>query len=707
MEMETEGQIGDAGTSLQSQGDLLPVSVEALVPLCSGLICIYGLLIPLHLLQLEGRAGMLMALVDGLLVAFFLAQRQALLKGGISRRQVRVLAAADLGLPYLSVLLLFLLKPDPTWTGFVLVILIGSGAFLLSLRWFVVAGAAISVSWVSILVLVMPGGDGLQLAAVLLTSICLAAAVFVSRRRNLLAGLERERALGVLSRAVEQSSSVVLITNPEGNITYVNPKFTEVTGYEAGEVDGRNPRILKSGETSPDVYSALWNTLERGDAWHGEFKNITKSGEPYWALASISPMLDDEGHVVSYVGVQEDITARKKAEEALVGSQRLEAVGRLVSGIAHDFNNLLTSILGFSEIAASELGEESAACRPYLEQVTAAGETAASLTGQLLAVGRQQVLRPQTLDLNAEIVKTEELLDRTLGEDVEVVMSLDPEVGQVRADPGQLQQVLLNLAVNARDAMPTGGVLSFETSNVVIEDEYLSTHLGAQAGSFVMLAVSDSGCGMNSETLKHIFEPFFTTKKGAAGTGLGLATTYGIIKQSGGYIWAYSEPEKGSTFKIYMPRCDAAVETRSPGVALPGVDGNETILLVEDEDRIRELLSGLLAKHGYTVLGASCSEDAVRLATGPDAPIDLLVADLVLPTDNGLRLAERLCRERNSLKVLLMTGYAEKTLRRKHALDPKFPLLTKPFSMRAFLRTVREVLDGPLVAHQNQRKANQ
>ncbi len=568
--------------SSQSQGGLLPVSVEALIPLCSGLVFIYGLLIPFHLLELESPAGMIMALVDGLLAAFFLAQRRALLKGGISSRQVRAIAATDIGLPYLSVLLLFLLKldqdlePDPTLTGFVLVILVGSGAFLLSLRWFVVAVATISVSWGSLLLTVTPEVYGLQFLAVLLTSVCLAAAVFISRRRNLLAGLERERTLGVLSRAVEQSSSVVLITNPEGDITYVNPKFTEVTGYEPDEVLGRNPRILKSGDTSPDVYTALWDTLKRGDAWHGEFKNTTKSGEPYWALASISPTLDEEGQVVNYVGVQEDITGRKRSEEVLVKAQRLEAIGRLVSGIAHDFNNLLTSILGFSEIAASELGEDSAACRPYLEQVTTAGETAAALTRQLLAVGRQQVLRPQTLDLNAEISKTEGLLGRTLGEDVEVVMSLDPEVGRIRADPGQLQQVLLNLAVNARDAMPTGGVLSFETSNTVIDDDYLSTHLGAQSGSFVMLAVTDSGCGMTSETLKQIFEPFFTTKKGATGTGLGLATTYGIIKQSGGYIWAYSEPEKGTTFKIYMPRCDAAVEALSPETALSGVDGDET-----------------------------------------------------------------------------------------------------------------------------------
>ena len=350
----------------------LPISVEALVPLCGGLGLVYGMLIPLHLLQLDGRARVLMAVADALLAAFFLAQRQLLLKGGISPSRVRLLAAANIGLPYLSVLLLFFLEPDPSWTGFVLIILIGCGALFLSLRWLVVSAAVISTSWPAILLTTTPWIPDLQFAAVLLTAVTLAGAIFASRRRAVQASavaLARareeirqrqatERELEVLSRAVEQSSSVVLITDPEADITYVNPKFTEVTGYEAQEVLGHNPRILKFGETPPEVYADLWQTLKNGDAWQGEFKNTTKSGEPYWVLASISPIQDDAGHVINYVGVQEDITARKRAEETLVKAQRLEAVGRLVSGIAHDFNNLLTSILGFSEMAASELDRQ-------------------------------------------------------------------------------------------------------------------------------------------------------------------------------------------------------------------------------------------------------------------------------------------------------------------------------------------------------------
>jgi signal transduction histidine kinase len=393
--------------------------------------------------------------------------------------------------------------------------------------------------------------------------------------------------------------------------------------------------------------------------------------------------------------VEERTRELSQAQDQLRQAQKMEAVGRLAGGVAHDFNNLLTAITGYSDLLMSDLAEGDPR-RADLEQIKHAADRAAGLTRQLLAFSRRQVLQPRVLDLNVVITDVEKMLRRVIGEDIDLVTIPGSALGRVKADPGQLDQVILNLAVNARDAMPEGGKLTIETANVELDGAYALRHIAVRPGPYVMLAVSDTGCGMDAEILARLFEPFFTTKEVGKGTGLGLATVYGIVTQSGGSISVYSEPGRGTTFKMYLPRVKEAVETRVV-VASPDtpVRGSETILVVEDEEAVRSLARLVLERKGYTVLEARHGTEALRVSERHEGPIALVLTDLVMPGLGGRELAGRLATVRPDTKVLYMSGYTDNAIVHQGVLDAGAAFLSKPFTPDALARKVREVLDAP------------
>jgi len=392
----------------------------------------------------------------------------------------------------------------------------------------------------------------------------------------------------------------------------------------------------------------------------------------------------------------EDVTERHALEQQLQQSQKMEAVGRLAGGIAHDFNNLLMVISGYSEFLLDRLGPEPELRAPAQEIASAAGR-ASSLTRQLLAFSRKQMLAPKVLDLNGVVTENLKMLTRMIGEDIDLVMVPATGLGAVRADVGQMEQVIMNLAVNARDAMPSGGKLTIETSNVSLDEEYAHFHAPLKPGNYVMLAISDTGAGMDSETQSHIFEPFFTTK-GPKGTGLGLSTVYGIVKQSGGYIWVYSESGKGTTFKIYLPRvaesADSSVEVVAAAEPVATEPGTETILVVEDEANLRYLARQFLEKQGYRVIEAADGAVAMQIAVAHEGVIHLLLTDVIMPGMNGRELAQRISEIRPNTKVLYMSGYTENVIGRDGTLDAGIRLLQKPFTLRDLNTRVREVLSS-------------
>ena len=521
------------------------------------------------------------------------------------------------------------------------------------------------------------------------------------RKRAETERVEAERTLRQLSAAVEQSPVAIMITDVSGTIEYVNPSFSRQTGYAREEVLGQNPRILKSGHHPPAFYADLYATLGRGQEWHGEMLNRRKNGELYWEYASISPIVDERGRARQYLAVKEDITERRRADEELrhtqerlLQSQKLEAVGRLAGGVAHDFNNLLGVIIGHGELAEAVL-PAGHAVRDRLGQVLDAARRAGELTRQLLAFSRRQVLQPRVVDPNAVVVDLEKMLRRLIGEDVRLVTRLDPAVDRVRVDPGQMGQVLMNLAVNARDAMPRGGVLTIATSNWEADDAYARAHRPMAPGPYVQILVSDDGCGMDEAVREHVFEPFFTTKPETAGSGLGLSTVYGIVKQSGGYIWIDSAPGRGSTITIHLPRVTDAIEgVRRAGGGRPS-GGTETILVVEDQDGLRDLICEMLRETGYEVLSAADGRDALSVAEAHAGPIHLLVTDVIMPGISGRELAERLRHGRAETRVLFVSGYTSDVIARSGALQEGTDLLEKPFGREALLRRVREALSTP------------
>ncbi len=626
-----------------------------------------------------------------------------------------------------------------------------------------------------------------------------------------------EEELRKLSRAVEHSPASVVITDLKGNIEYVNPAFTRITGYAREEVIGRNPRILKSGESPPRAYEDLWEAITHGREWHGEFHNRRKDGSLYWELASISPVADAERRTTHFIAVKEDVTARKEAEAALAKSelyyrsliehaldltavlapdgtvlfvsesserllgirpddirgrnvfdlihredgahvkeriagvlargakfeaiefrirhadgtwrtlsaigkplppetgiegliinardlserleleaqlrqsQKMEAVGRLAGGVAHDFNNLLTAILGYTELLLADVGPEDPKAAELNEILTAA-QRAAALTRQLLTFSRRQVEQVEIVDLAVTIRGMEKMLRRAVGEDIVFAVSVPPELGRVRADRSQIEQVLLNLVVNARDAMPKGGTLRIEAANV--SRNAPGSTPSARTDAWVTVSIADDGVGMSEETLRQMFEPFFTTKPKGKGTGLGLTTVYAIVHQAGGFTEVESTPGEGTAVRVFLPRAAEAPSERPPTSGArrtPLARGTETVLLVEDEELVRKLAVDVLRGRGFTVLSAASGREAIALAEAHADTIRLVVSDVVMPGMSGPQMAAELAARGFALPVLYMSGYAESD---SGALLPEgAPLLQKPFSPDVLARRVRAFLD--------------
>jgi PAS domain S-box-containing protein len=505
-----------------------------------------------------------------------------------------------------------------------------------------------------------------------------------------LATAERER----LATAVDQASESILMADADGKITYVNPAFTRITGYPSAEAVGRHAAFLTEGAVGPERLGEIRGAFARGEVWGGRLRYQRKDDAPVDVDLAVSPLRDASGTVVGSVEVARDISRETALEVQLAEAHRMEAIGRLAGGIAHDFNNILTAISGFAELAADELPDDHPVAED-LAQILHASDRAAALTQALLAFSRRQVMQPSVLDLNEVVTGISPMLGRLIGEDVELVVRTDPTLGRTMADRGRFEQVVMNLAVNARDAMPNGGRLTIETANVDLDAEYARTHVGAKAGPHVMLAVLDTGVGMAAQVLKHAFEPFFTTKAQGKGTGLGLSTVIGIVAQSGGSIDVHSEPGHGAAFRIYLPRVEAhSEEGPTAGHGPDSPIGSETILVAEDEPAVRTFVERVLSNAGYRVHTAANGEEAVRLAATLDR-LDLLFTDMVMPGMGGPELIEALTAQRPHLRTICASGYTDNAVFRDGAATSQLPYLSKPFTAEALLALVRQVLDGP------------
>ena len=500
---------------------------------------------------------------------------------------------------------------------------------------------------------------------------------------------ERFRAL------VENSSDALLLIDAEGRITYLTPSSERHLGWPSRQMVGRSIFDFIHPDDRGLVTTRMAESLSNPLRSVSQEVRFQHSDGAWRIMESVGVNRLSDPSVGAIVINIRDITERRKLEDQLRHAQKMEAVGELAGGVAHDFNNLLTAILGYCSLLLDDVPDTDP-MRQDLVEIQSAGERAASLTRQLLAFSRRQILQPQIVDINTVVKQLEKLLRRLISEDVELVTALASDLLMVRVDPASVEQILVNLAVNARDAMPQGGHLTIETANVEIGGAYGVTHIVMQPGQYAMMAVGDTGRGMDAATRARVFEPFFTTKEQGRGSGLGLATVYGMVKQSGGYIWVYSEPEHGTIFKVYLPQAQTGLvpsSTAETGKTSETTHGWETVLLVEDEDAVRALAREVLRRHGYVVLEAKHGVDALRAAERHADDIHLMITDVVMPHMSGRETAERLITVRPKMKVLFMSGYTDHALMNRE-LPPADAFLQKPFTPEVFARKVRQVLDS-------------
>jgi hypothetical protein len=497
--------------------------------------------------------------------------------------------------------------------------------------------------------------------------------------------------------AVEQSPVTIVITDANGTIEYVNPKFTELTGYTKAEAIGQNPRMLKSGKMPAAFYENLWRTIKTGKVWHGVFQNKKKSGELFSERATISPVMDKAGHITRFIAIKEDITERLKLEDQLRQSQKMDAIGHLAAGVAHDFNNLLTIVM-FETSLLSMNSSLDDATRNGVSMIEKAAERAAGLTRQLLAFSRKQEKEVRAIDPAELVAGISRLLQRILGEDIVLNTQVSPGLPPLHADPSMIEQVIMNLAVNSRDAMPGGGQLAIAVSAIAFDDVTFLQHPGGRPGNFFELKVSDTGTGIAPELLPRIFEPFFTTKETGKGTGLGLATVFGIVKLHDGWIEVASDPGQGTVFHVFLPVTQTIELTQTAETPLAKLKGGtETILVTEDEEPIRKLMQIALERYGYRVLAAENGADAVKTLSENGTEVDLLITDMVMPGGmNGRELAEKVHAFHPNVKVVYVSGFTSDNISRELNLVPGVNFLRKPFSIHALVEAVRRQLDNPL-----------
>ena len=501
-----------------------------------------------------------------------------------------------------------------------------------------------------------------------------------------------EEQLRKLSYAVEQSPVSIVITDVNGNIEYANRHFTVLTGYSQEELLGQNPRILKSGLTTQAEYKSMWDTILAGQEWRGELQNIKKNGDIYWELALISPIRDSNLTITHFMAIKEDITERKKMEGQLRHSQKMEAVGQLAGGIAHDFNNILTAIIGYTTILQLKIPEDSP-LRATTDNILVSAERGASLTQGLLAFSRKTVSNPGRIDLNGILTRVDKLLMRLIGEDIRLTTLPSEQPLPVLADSMQIEQVLMNLATNARDAILDGGEITIKTEMVDLDSHFIAAHGFGNSGKFALLTVSDSGHGMEPDIVKHIFEPFFTTKETGKGTGLGLSIVYGIIKKHNGYILCHSLPGIGTIFHIYLPLAESIEEAEPEKVEKTTFQsGSETILLAEDDDSTRALTRELLQEFGYTIIEASDGVQALEQFQGHQSKIRLVILDALMPRMKGMEAYREMRKITSETNVVICSGYTPDIMEGHSEHDKNLHFIAKPFMPKELLMKIREVL---------------
>jgi PAS domain S-box-containing protein len=510
--------------------------------------------------------------------------------------------------------------------------------------------------------------------------------------RDITTRLRLKEAQRRLATAVEQAADAVVIADHLGNVQYVNPGFGLMTGYSREEVTGKTLGFLENDEHDRASWESMLDSVVKGEVWQGRVVGKRKDAGPLHAILTISPVRDTDGEIRNFVGVAHDITRQMLLERQLLQAQKMEAIGTLTGGIAHDFNNLLQVIQGYSDLLLDEKPEDHPE-RADLLKIFQAAKNGAQLVQRLLTYSRKVEPKPIPLNLNRQIVQVEKLLRRTIPKMIEIEMDLAGALAEINADPIQIEQVLMNLAVNARDAMPEGGKLNLQTRNVFLDDEYCGLHIGSRTGQYVLLVVSDTGHGIDEATIEHIFEPFYTTKEPGRGTGLGLAMVYGIVKQHGGYITCESEVRVGTVFHVYFPQIQATPETQAPVTDIPYMGGTETILLVDDEAVVRELGERFLTNAGYFVITAENGEVALEVFKEKGEQIALVLLDLFMPKLGGKECLRKLLRIDPRVKILVASGYPADASIRESFDSGARGFVTKPFGFKELLQQVRKVLD--------------